>query len=86
MTNKGLITAKDVQITFPQNDPEYEFVTNFTKMDLLAQQAIQIPVVMRLRPGVKSASTVQSTTSSGPCSDYSFTVYGWECGKDKKWH
>jgi len=86
MTNKGLITAKDVQITFPQNDPEYEFVTNFTKMDLLAQQAIQIPVVMRLRPGVKSASTLQSTTSSGPCSDYSFTVYGWECGKDKKWH
>ena len=86
MTNKGLITAKDVQITFPQNDPEYEFVTNFTKMDLLAQQAIQVPVVMKLRAGLKSANMTQSTASTGPCTDYAFTIYGWECGKDKQWH
>ncbi|MFN8133959.1 MAG: hypothetical protein U0Z17_01540 [Bacteroidales bacterium] len=31
LTNKGLITAKDVQINLPQNDPEYEFVYNFPK-------------------------------------------------------
>jgi uncharacterized repeat protein (TIGR01451 family) len=47
MTNKGLITAKDVQLTLPQDDPEYIFITNFSKLDLLAQQAIQIPVVMK---------------------------------------
>ena len=46
LTNKGLITAVDLTITLPE-DPEYEFVTNFTKMDLLAQQSIQIPVVMK---------------------------------------
>lgn len=86
LTNKGLITAQDVQITLPQNDPEYEFVTNFNKMDLLAQQAIQVPVVMKLRSSIKSASTVQSTASTGPCTDFAFTVYGFECGKDKKWH
>ncbi len=85
MTNKGLITAKDVEISFPQNDPEYVFVTNFTKMDLLAQQAIQVPVVMKRKASLKSAKTIQSTTSEGPCYDYSFTVYGWECGKDKQW-
>ena len=82
LTNKGLITAKDVQINLPQNDPEYEFVYNFPKMDLLAQQAIQVPVVMKLRSGMKSATAAEST---GPCSDFSFTIYGWECGPDKHW-
>ncbi len=85
MTNKGLITAKDVQINFPQDDPEYEFVTNFTMMDLLAQQSIQFPVVMKRRPGLKSSTSQESATSSGPCSNVSVTIYGWECGPDKKW-
>ena len=83
LTNKGLITAKDVEITLPQNDPEYVFLTNFTKMDLLAQQAIQVPVVMKRRDALKSAGSVETT---GPCYDYAYTVYGWECGKDKKWN
>ncbi len=82
LTNKGLITAKDVQLTMPQNDPEYIFLTNFSKLDLFAQQAIQVPVVMKRRDALKSANATQST---GPCSDYSFTIYGWECGKDNKW-
>lgn len=89
LTNKGLITAKDVEITLPQNDPEYIFVTNFAKLDLLAQQAIQVPVVMKRRDALKSASSInspESATSSGPCTDYVITIYGWECGKDKKWH
>ena len=84
MTNKGLITARDVQINFPQDDPEYEFVTNFTTMDLLAQQSIQFPVVMKRRPGLKSPDS-QNATNSGPCSNVSVTIYGWECGPDKKW-
>jgi len=83
LTNKGLITAQDVQLKLPQNDPEYEFVTNFTKMNLLAQQAIQVPVVMKRRDALKSASTIEST---GPCADFAITVYGFECGKDKQWH
>jgi ACT domain-containing protein len=86
LTNKGLITAKDVEVTLPQNDPEYVFVTNFTKLDLLAQQAIQIPVVMKLRSSLKSASTIESPPYPGPCTDFAYTVYGWECGPDKKWH
>jgi ACT domain-containing protein len=83
MTNKGLITAKDVQLTLPQNDPEYIFITNFSKLDLLAQQAIQVPVVMKRRDALKSAS---STEVTGPCTDYVVTIYGWECGKDRQWH
>src|SRR5690606_23267482 len=83
LTNKGLITAKDVELTLPQNDPEYVFETNFSKLDLLAQQAIQVPGVMKLRSSLKSASAVEST---GPCTDYAFTIWGWECGKDNKWN
>ena len=88
LTNKGLITANDVQVNLPQNDPEYIFLTNFTKLDLLAQQAIQVPVVMKRRDALKSASTTNSadaTQSTGPCTDFAFTIYGWECGKDGKW-
>jgi len=48
LTNHGLITANDVELNLPF-DPEYEFITNYTTADLLAQQAIQVPVVMRLR-------------------------------------
>ncbi|MFY9154127.1 MAG: CARDB domain-containing protein [Prolixibacteraceae bacterium] len=89
MTNKGLITAKDVQLTLPQNDPEYIFITNFSKLDLLAQQAIQVPVVMKRRDSLKSgtiSNSLESTAATGPCTDYAVTIYGWECGKDKKWH
>lgn len=82
LTNKGLITAKDVELTLLQNDPEYVFLTNFAKIDLLAQQAIQVPVVMKRRDALKSA---EATESTGPCTDYAFTIYGWECGKDNKW-
>ena len=85
ITNKGLITAEDIDVIFPQDDPEYEFVTNFTKLNLLAQQSIQVPVVMKLRTGLKSASIAESTTATGPCTNYTRTIYGYKCGKDHKW-
>ena len=49
LTNHGLITAKDVTLSLPQSDPEYEFVTNYVPADLLAQQSIQVPVILRRR-------------------------------------
>jgi len=48
MTNVGLITAKEVQLDLP-DDIEYEFITTYQPQDILAQQAIQVPVVMRRR-------------------------------------
>jgi hypothetical protein len=55
MTNHGLITAQSVDLKLPV-DPEYEFVTNYQTMDLLAQQSIQVPVIMRRKI---SGGTVQ---------------------------
>jgi hypothetical protein len=54
MTNEGLITAQDVQLDLP-DDPEYEFMTNYEPQDILAQQTIQVPVVMKLRSGSNAA-------------------------------
>ncbi len=51
LTNHGLITAKDVTLNLPNGDAEYEFVTNYVPADLLAQQSIQVPVIMRRRTG-----------------------------------
>ena len=51
LTNHGLITAKDVVLNLPQDDPEYEFITNYVTADLLAQQSIQVPVIMRRKGG-----------------------------------
>jgi len=48
MTNHGLITAQNVTLNLPV-DQEYEFITNYQPMDLLAQQSIQAPVIMRRR-------------------------------------
>ncbi len=86
ITNKGLITATDVTLKFP-NDPEYEFVTNFTKMDLLAQQSIQIPVVMKRKASFNPVNTIlRATASDLNCVDVVVESHGFYCGPDKKWH
>ncbi|MDD4968723.1 MAG: CARDB domain-containing protein [Paludibacter sp.] len=86
VTNKGLITATDLTLTFPA-DPEYEFVTNFTKMDLLAQQSIQIPVVMKRKAtftGVNGMLKVKAEDLN--CFAVVVEGHGFYCGPDKKWH
>ncbi|SMO72953.1 Por secretion system C-terminal sorting domain-containing protein [Saccharicrinis carchari] len=82
LTNKGLITANDVELTLP-TDPEYEFITNYTTIDLLAQQAIQVPVIMKRKDSsLKSSAGAQA---SGGCTDYVIVVYSWVCGDNGRW-
>ena len=88
LTNKGLITAQNVELTFP-TDPEYEFITNYSTMDLLAQQAIQVPVIMRRKDAysspsaqLKASSATQGVTN---CRDVFVATYEWECGEDGRW-
>lgn len=83
LTNQGLITALDVELNFPQDDPEYEWVTNFQVMDLLARQAIQVPVTMRRKAAFGKSDG--GAKSDGPCSDYAMTFYGFECASDRQW-
>ena len=59
LTNHGLITARDVELNFPTDNPDYEWITNYTPADLLAQQAIQVPVVMQRKTAGKVANETE---------------------------
>ncbi|MCF8364868.1 MAG: choice-of-anchor D domain-containing protein [Bacteroidales bacterium] len=76
LTNVGLITAQDVEVTLPEDD-EYMFTANVDQLDILPQQAVQIPVLMERRPPDKS-----SGTRSLNCSDITITKFKFECGPD----
>ncbi len=85
LTNKGLITANDVNLMFPV-DPEYEFVTNYNTMDLLAQQSIQVPVIMQ-RIDAYAPSNIElkgatATQASGACNGVASANYYYICGID----
>ena len=80
LTNKGLITAKNVEFILPTDDL-YEFVYNYTPVDILAHQSIQVPVLVRLKPTVASK---KSSSSDPKCADFVISIWGWECGADKK--
>ncbi|HRD53326.1 MAG TPA: carboxypeptidase-like regulatory domain-containing protein, partial [Flavobacteriales bacterium] len=49
LTNHGLINALGVELLLPENDPEYEFITNYTPTTIPALTSIQVPVLMRVR-------------------------------------
>jgi len=86
VTNKGLITATDLTLTFPV-DPEYEFITNFTKMDLLAQQSVQVPVVMRRKATYTGVNGMQKVKEEDlNCFAVVVEGHGFYCGPDKKWN
>jgi len=95
LTNHGLITAKDVTLNLPKGDTEYEFVTNYVPADLLAQQSIQVPVIMRRRTGPPTGGRPSleaisqflgtkppsnSTLGGGAnCTDFTGVVYWYKC-------
>jgi len=86
LTNEGLITAQDVELVFPDDHPDYEWITDYQVMDLLAQQAIQVPVTMQRRGSKSAFSGLKSDSKAGGgCSDFAITVYGFECGADYQW-
>ncbi|MEI6949438.1 MBG domain-containing protein, partial [Paraflavisolibacter sp. H34] len=70
LTNHGLVAAEDVALNLPQNDPEYEFVTNYVPARLLAQQSIQIPVIMRRRDALRTAASVSGAHSIASISQF----------------
>ncbi|QDK77420.1 hypothetical protein EXU85_01935 [Spirosoma sp. KCTC 42546] len=73
LTNHGLIAAQQVTLKLPTTDPEYEFITNYTPADLLANQSIQIPVIMRRRSGAASPGP-----NEAPCVDFVGVSYSYK--------
>ncbi len=77
LTNRGLITAQDVEITFP-DDEEYMFIANVNTLDILPNTSVQIPVLMKRKPDVKLSGR------SLNCTDITITKYKFECGPDNQ--
>ncbi|MCW3113043.1 MAG: carboxypeptidase regulatory-like protein [Segetibacter sp.] len=95
LTNHGLVTANEVTLGLPGGDAEYEFVTNYVPGDLLAQQSIQVPVIMRRRTqaptggrasieGISQFLGVQgpqyrSAAGAGDCQGFTSVTYSYKC-------
>ncbi len=94
LTNHGLVAAEDVTLNLPTDD-EYEFVTNYTPARLLAQQSIQVPVIMRRKTsggGSGRASyaaisnflgiappSARTSTGGSNCTAFAGVVYWYKC-------
>lgn len=80
LTNKGLITAKDVQLLVPDTVTSWRFelIGPGKANELAPGQSIEIPIRVISGDG--------DDGDDGPCVVYIGTLYYWECGPDKKWH
>ena len=90
LTNHGLITAEDLDLGFPIDDAEYEFVFQDKKYNIPAKESIEIPVVMQRKYDLKSSRITsfisgQKEATTPVCHDVSDYEYGWQCGPDKKY-
>ena len=80
LTNKGLITAKDVQVDIPSDFNTLSFELMVTEaFDLLPQSSMTIPVKVTKRSAVLRASS-----DKDPCMAYISEIYYWLCGDELK--
>ena len=94
LTNKGLITAEDVQLLMPENAEPLVFEPLINEpFDLPAQSSKIIPVKITYSPqsmlrasDENSGSLTEEEGLFKGCSYHWGTVYFWDCGFDKKWH
>ena len=93
LTNKGLITAKEVELGLPTDLEEFSFTPMASTYvgDLPPQQTITIPVVItKLTQEEAGARRAQPRKSPAPsavtkdCFGYFGTLYKWICGNDMK--
>lgn len=85
LTNKGLITAQEVEFIAPEGFTylSFEPLTNTEPFSLAPQQSIIIPVKVT---HVKNNSSRVRPIDNDPCVAQPGTLYAWDCGLDRKWH
>lgn len=86
LTNKGLVTARDVQFLTPEGFRYllFEPLTDAGPFDLAPQQSVQIPVKVThvANGGMMRARSIDDD----PCVAQPGTLYFWDCGLDRKSH
>ena len=89
LTNKGLITAKDVELILPYDlkSLRFEPLDHQEPFDLAPQQSVSIPVrITKVSSSVSGAKMRVANIDNDPCADQVGTLYYWECGNDRHWH
>lgn len=89
LTNKGLITAQDVELTLPTGFKRLQFrMLSTLPKDLLPGQAVMVPImVTRVLPAGGSELMLRASDGDeDPCIGYTNTICWWDCGNDRKWH
>lgn len=89
LTNKGLITAEDVQLELPTGFRAlmFEALSNNEPFSLAPQQSVLIPVkVTHVGEDVAKSMNRVKPIDDDPCIGHVGTLYYWECGTDRKWH
>lgn len=91
LTNKGLITAKDVEVIVPKGMQSLTFEPLFNFFEIKPQEAVMVPVTVtkigapvQVIPGDGRMMARAGTTDN--CKEYVATIYFWDCGLDRKWH
>lgn len=90
LTNKGLIAAKDVELTLPTDlkTLTFEALDHTGAFNLAPQESVIIPVKVTKSTKTASARAAKrlGNIDNDPCSDQVGTLYYWDCGLDRKWH
>lgn len=90
LTNKGLITAKDVELQLPTGFTSlvFEALDHTEPFDLAPLQSVRIPVKVTHSAATSSAKGMMraGNLDNDPCASQVGTLYYWDCGKDRKWH
>lgn len=89
LTNKGLITAEDVEFLLPEGFKTLSFESlSYTEPFTLApQQSVRIPVkVTKVVNTFKTSLARTAPIDNDPCVGQPGTLYHWDCGNDRKWH
>lgn len=89
LTNKGLITAEDVEFLLPEGFKTLSFESlSYTEPFTLApQQSVRIPVkVTKIVNTFKTPLARTAPIDDDPCVGQPGTLYHWDCGNDRKWH
>lgn len=89
LTNKGLITAEDVQFIAPDGFTNllFEPLAYNDPFNLAPQQSVLIPVkVTHIANTQMRAKGRDANIDDDPCIGQPGTLYYWDCGNDRKWH
>lgn len=85
LTNRGLITAKNTQISLPESQDDLEFdILGGDEFDLAPQQSMTISVKVTKTAGEASAKGMRKASGKGSCHVEEITWYEYDCGDDNK--